>query len=228
MTRHRLREMQRAKLDPMDETVVGSGELRAILFDLGGVVIDIDFKRAFQIWAALASVDASDLEKRFTFDEAYEQHETGDLQSSAYFNALGERLNVSLSEDDLVAGWNDIYLGAIPGNASRYMRSRIRIPLISLSGRFGLPPSCRPSRRSMSRPSWEFESLIPGRSRSSPSEWVFRHRRYSSSTIPLRMSTVQFQQECGEWWLSRRETSRRLLAGMASKLKLDTTSTRVN
>ena len=125
--------MQRAKLDPMDETVVGSGELRAILFDLGGVVIDIDFKRAFQIWAALASVDASDLEKRFNFDEAYEQHETGDLQSSAYFNALGESLNVSLSEDDLVAGWNDIYLGTIPGMVKLLATASQRFPLYAFT-----------------------------------------------------------------------------------------------
>jgi putative hydrolase of the HAD superfamily len=125
--------MQRAKLDPMDETVVGSGELRAILFDLGGVVIDIDFKRAFQIWAALASVDASDLEKRFNFDEAYEQHETGDLQSSAYFNALGKSLNVSLSEDDLVAGWNDIYLGTIPGMVKLLATASQRFPLYAFT-----------------------------------------------------------------------------------------------
>ena len=133
MTRHRLREMQRAKLDPMDETVVGSGELRAILFDLGGVVIDIDFKRAFQIWAALASVDASDLEKRFTFDEAYEQHETGELHSAGYFNALRESLNVSLSEDDLVAGWNDIYLGTIPGMVKLLATASQRFPLYAFT-----------------------------------------------------------------------------------------------
>ena len=42
---------------PMDESRVGRGELRAILFDLGGVIIDIDFKRAFHRWAARASCD---------------------------------------------------------------------------------------------------------------------------------------------------------------------------
>jgi FMN phosphatase YigB (HAD superfamily) len=52
----------------MDETLVGTEELRAILFDLGGVVIDIDFKRAFQVWAARASCDAADLEQRFALE----------------------------------------------------------------------------------------------------------------------------------------------------------------
>ena len=119
--------------DPMDETVGGSGELRAILFDLGGVVIDIDFKRAFQIWAALASCDAADLEQRFTFDEAYEQHETGELHSAGYFNALRESLNVSLSEDDLVAGWNDIYLGTIPGMVKLLATASQRFPLYAFT-----------------------------------------------------------------------------------------------
>ena len=118
---------------PMDETLVGTGELRALLFDLGGVLIDIDFKRAFQTWAALASCDAADLEQRFTFDEAYEQHETGDLHSSAYFNALRESLNVSLSEDDLVAGWNDIYLGTIPGMEKLLETASQRFPLYAFT-----------------------------------------------------------------------------------------------
>jgi glucose-1-phosphatase len=117
----------------MDETLVGSGELRAILFDLGGVVIDIDFKRAFQIWAARASCDAAELEQRFTFDEAYEQHETGDLHSSGYFNALRETLNVSLSEDDLVVGWNDIYLGIIPGMVKLLAGASQRFPLYAFT-----------------------------------------------------------------------------------------------
>jgi epoxide hydrolase-like predicted phosphatase len=117
----------------MDESRVGRGELRALLFDLGGVVIDIDFKRAFQIWAARASCDGVDLERRFTFDEAYEMHETGDLDSSAYFSALRQRLNVSLSEEDLVAGWNDIYLGTIPGMAKLLAAASVQFPLYAFT-----------------------------------------------------------------------------------------------
>lgn len=118
---------------PMDESRVGRGVLRAILFDLGGVVIDIDFKRAFQTWADRASCDAADLERRFTFDEPYELHETGDLDSSAYFGALRKSLKVSLSEEDLVAGWNDIYLGTIPGMERLLATASLRFPLYAFT-----------------------------------------------------------------------------------------------
>ena len=122
--------MLRVSNSPVDESRVGRGVPRAILFDLGGVVIDIDFKRAFEIWAARASCDAADLERRFTLDEAYELHETGDLDSSAYFSALRKRLKVSLSEEDLVAGWNDIYLGTIPGMERLLATASLQFPLL--------------------------------------------------------------------------------------------------
>jgi glucose-1-phosphatase len=117
----------------MDETLVSSAVPRAIVFDLGGVVIDIDFKRAFRNWAASASCNAADLEARFTFDQAYEQHETGDLHSSAYFSALGKSLNVPLSEYDLVAGWNDIYVGTIPGMEKLLATASQRFPLYAFT-----------------------------------------------------------------------------------------------
>ena len=125
--------MLRVSNSPVDESRVGRGVPRAILFDLGGVVIDIDFKRAFEIWAARASCDAADLERRFTLDEAYELHETGDLDSSAYFSALRKRLKVSLSEEDLVAGWNDIYLGTIPGMERLLATASLQFPLYTFT-----------------------------------------------------------------------------------------------
>jgi putative hydrolase of the HAD superfamily len=44
--------------------------VRALLFDLGGVVFEIDFTRAFRVWADRAGCDPSELERRFSFDEA--------------------------------------------------------------------------------------------------------------------------------------------------------------
>ena len=131
--RRHLQKDARVSNSPMDESRVGRGELRAVLFDLGGVIIDIDFKRAFHTWAARASCDAADLERRFTFDEAYERHETGDLDSSAYFGALRRRLKVSLSEEDLVAGWNDVYLGIIPGMEKLLATASLHFPLYAFT-----------------------------------------------------------------------------------------------
>jgi HAD superfamily hydrolase (TIGR01509 family) len=118
----------------MDRSVLDDErEIRALLFDLGGVLIDIDFKRAFRAWAARASCDAAELEQRFVFDEAYEQHERGDLGSSDYFTTLRRCLGVRLSDDDLIAGWNDIYLGPTPGMAALLAQASQRFPLYAFT-----------------------------------------------------------------------------------------------
>jgi hypothetical protein len=102
----------------MQMSTTDLGSVRALLFDLGGVVIDLDFDRAFRFWADRASCAPAALAQRFAFDEAYEQHERGELDASGYFSALRRRLGVRLSDDDLVAGWNEIYIGPVPGAAT--------------------------------------------------------------------------------------------------------------
>lgn len=65
-------------------------DVRALLFDLGGVVLEVDFGRAFRLWAQRAGCDASELRDRFAFDHAYGAYEcgqarqrTGSMQSTS-------------------------------------------------------------------------------------------------------------------------------------------------
>jgi putative hydrolase of the HAD superfamily len=87
----------------------------ALLFDLGGVLVDIDFNRAFGAWANAAQVPASQIAGRFAFDRAYEAHERGEIDADEYFVHLRELLGLSLSPDELLAGWNAIFIGPSAG-----------------------------------------------------------------------------------------------------------------
>ena len=50
-------------------TVQGNlGNVSALLFDLGGVVIDIDFNRAFAHWLPMSRLSLAGLKSAFTFD----------------------------------------------------------------------------------------------------------------------------------------------------------------
>jgi glucose-1-phosphatase len=118
----------------MNESVInGDLAIRTLLFDLGGVIIDFDFERAFRFWAARASRDPAELARRFSLDEPYEQHERGELSASAYFAALRRSLNLSLSDDDLIAGWNDVYLGVSPGILAMLSIASQRFPLYAFT-----------------------------------------------------------------------------------------------
>jgi putative hydrolase of the HAD superfamily len=106
---------------------------RALLFDLGGVLVDIDFGRAFQFWARRADTDPDSLRRRFRFDGAYEDHERGELSSPEYFSLLRSQLGVELTVEDLAAGWNDIYVGVVPGVAELLAKARRHVPLYALT-----------------------------------------------------------------------------------------------
>lgn len=96
-------------------TGVSLDSIDALLFDLGGVVIDIDFADAIAYWAERSSQPEAGLTERFSFDEPYRLHEIGHIDVVQYFESLRHSLDLDLSDEDLLAGWNNIYLGVSPG-----------------------------------------------------------------------------------------------------------------
>jgi putative hydrolase of the HAD superfamily len=86
---------------------------QALLFDLGGVLIDIDFSRAIRAWAPFSALTESQLAAAFRFDAAYAQHECGRLSSPAYFAHLADVLQLSATPAQVEAGWNAIFKGEI-------------------------------------------------------------------------------------------------------------------
>ena len=96
-----------------------SEEMRNVdawLFDLGNVVIGIDFELALAAWATAAGRDIDDLRQRFHFDEAYERHERGQIEAPEYFAALRSMLEAQtpmgrFGEPDDIA-WAAVYLAS--------------------------------------------------------------------------------------------------------------------
>ncbi len=86
---------------------------KVLLFDLGGVLIDIDFAQAFKIWQRKSKLSLEEIKRKFKFDLPYERHERGEIDGAEYFRHLIETLEL---EDDVAFvahGWNSIYVGEI-------------------------------------------------------------------------------------------------------------------
>ena len=84
---------------------------KAVILDLGGVVVDVDFRRVFRSWAKHAGTSTDVFFERWSLDEAYEQHETGDLTFRQYASHLGQTFDVQLPMSHWRRGWNDIFTG---------------------------------------------------------------------------------------------------------------------
>jgi putative hydrolase of the HAD superfamily len=102
-------------MDPVAEPSIRPGSVDVLLFDLGGVVVDIDFRRCFRRWAEASGTSIELIASRFSVDTAYEQHERGTLDITAYFEQVRTGLGVDLDDEALLEGWNDIYIGMVPG-----------------------------------------------------------------------------------------------------------------
>jgi putative hydrolase of the HAD superfamily len=94
-----------------------SEPVEALLFDLGGVIVDIDFARVTRRWAEHAKCDPALIAKRYTPDEAYKRHERGAIGDADYFAALRGSLGIDLRDEQFLDGWNAIFGGIIPGVA---------------------------------------------------------------------------------------------------------------
>lgn len=85
----------------------------ALLFDLGGVIIDIDFSRAFRAWQPLSRLSLGEISAVFQFDAEYEKHERGEITAFEYFDHLRSMLALEPDYRRIADGWNSIYVGEI-------------------------------------------------------------------------------------------------------------------
>jgi len=109
------------------------GAADALLFDLGRVVLDLDFTRTLVFWASHAGCDVEHLMARFARDELYRRHEKGEISDAEFFAALRISLGVELSDAQLVEGWNAIFVGEMPGIKPVLARAAQRLPLYAFS-----------------------------------------------------------------------------------------------
>lgn len=112
-------------------------QVKALLFDLGRVVIDIDFARVVASWAHSAGCEPDIVAQGFAMrvrgGAAFAQHERGEITDSAFFDAVRTALALDLDETALREGWNDIFVGEMPGMEALLRQCAVRYPLYALS-----------------------------------------------------------------------------------------------
>jgi HAD superfamily hydrolase (TIGR01549 family) len=118
----------------MTKLLLSPGSADALLFDLGRVVLDIDFSKTLSCWAGHAGCDAADIAGRISSrDEIYLRHETGEISDAEFFASLRAALGIGISDAQFLEGWNAIFAGEMPVMAALLARAAKRLPLYAFS-----------------------------------------------------------------------------------------------
>lgn len=89
-----------------------------LIFDLGNVIFKINFSKAIDYWSKTAHVPTRYVKERFRQDRAYRSFERSKISEQSYFKSLRDQLELSISVEELIIGWNSIY-GPIVTNTQR-------------------------------------------------------------------------------------------------------------
>ncbi|OIO70847.1 MAG: hypothetical protein AUJ58_01915 [Zetaproteobacteria bacterium CG1_02_55_237] len=108
-------------------------KIEVLLFDIGGVLIDFDFNRAFAIWEPISRLSCTEMEHVFKYDLAYEQHERGEITAAQYFAHLSTILELQDDHARIAEGWNAIFLGEISETRAMLQSARVQFPCFAFT-----------------------------------------------------------------------------------------------
>jgi glucose-1-phosphatase len=85
-------------------------ELRNIIFDLGAVLINIDYKKTERAFIQLGFENFEAMYSQFTADAVFEKLETGKISNEDFYNKLITLSNKSITAAQIKNAWNEIIL----------------------------------------------------------------------------------------------------------------------
>jgi glucose-1-phosphatase len=87
-----------------------SSALKNIIFDLGGVLLDIDYQRPVQAFAALGLSGFESMYSQAAANPLFEQLETGAISNTGFLDAIVHMAPQPLTHQQVTSAWNSIIL----------------------------------------------------------------------------------------------------------------------
>jgi len=81
-----------------------------IIFDLGGVLLDIDYQKTIDAFEKLGLSQFEAMFSQFKADALFEKLETGHISEADFYAAIKERTELPLSNEEIDHAWNALIL----------------------------------------------------------------------------------------------------------------------
>ena len=164
-----------------------------IIFDLGGVILDIDYQLTAQAFKDLGLTDFDELYSQASQTDLFDNFEKGLVSPSHFVNSLLHYMPSGTTPNQVVAAWNAIVIGFPKENLDllKKLKSKYRIFLLSNTNEIHVQHFTRRLSQTVSE-----TSLDP-----------FFEKVYYSSDIHMRKPNADiFDKVCNDNQLDRSKT----------------------
>jgi glucose-1-phosphatase len=86
-------------------------KLKHIIFDLGAVLYDIDFKKTAEAFKSLGFYDFDNMYSQYHVDEVFEKIEIGAINQETFCDSLIQKNNSAVTSTQIIDAWNAILVG---------------------------------------------------------------------------------------------------------------------
>jgi putative hydrolase of the HAD superfamily len=113
---------------------------RAVIFDLGRVLVDFDFRRGFQALEPLCPYSAEEIPERLRTTRLVEEFETGLIEPHDFVAQLAKLLDFDIAYDRFCAIWNSIFAETlVPDSLLESLAARYRLLMLSNTNAIHFP-----------------------------------------------------------------------------------------
>jgi epoxide hydrolase-like predicted phosphatase len=107
--------------------------IRALVFDLGGVIVPLDFRKGYAAMESLCPLEAAEIPRRIRATGLVPRYETGGIETEPFVAELCRALELNVGYEQFCELWSGIFVpGAlIPDELFERVRGRYRLVALS-------------------------------------------------------------------------------------------------
>ncbi len=112
--------------------------INTIIFDLGGVLFDIDYRKTSDAFMKLGMKDFDAAYSQAAQSQVFDEFEKGNVNNEIFRNFIRENISSQLKDEEIDAAWNAMLIGMEPIKFSTLEILKTKFPLYLLSNTNGI------------------------------------------------------------------------------------------
>jgi putative hydrolase of the HAD superfamily len=108
-------------------------KVKALLFDLGGVIVDLDYKKTASAFENIGLKNAEKAYSQFNQTNLFNDFETGHISGEEFLAEVRKKITTQVSSSEITKAWNSMILGFQQAKLKEIIKLSEKVPCYLLS-----------------------------------------------------------------------------------------------